>query len=143
MNYKFNKYVYIEKFNHFEAIRFNLTNLTNNEIFANFYEGLNNILDYNYLINKFGFNLIDMEANSFWRIFIDKFFVSPSYYYMIFITIVWEIETYLFFGELLFVIGLIFCIISSYQKYTNMQKVFNYSEFFEVSEKRSFVNKHI
>ena len=78
--------MYIEKENVFMASKFDLLKLTNNEIISKYYSGISDIIDYNYLLNKFGFNLIDIKANSWINIFIDKFFFTPTYYYMVNIT---------------------------------------------------------
>jgi len=83
MNYKYNKYIFNEKENIFFPIKFDLSKFTNIEIINTFSNGIQNIIDYNFLLNKFGINVIDVKASSFLYILVQNLFFNPTYYYVV------------------------------------------------------------
>ena len=88
LNYKLNKYTYLEKDNMLEPLRFDLCRYTNKEIFKLFKSGITNILDYNYLLNKFGFNQIHLPEANIFGVLANQIFYSPPVYYIVYIIII-------------------------------------------------------
>ena len=77
-----NKYIYIEADQVFESIKFDITELTNKQIISTFSSGITNILDYNYLLNKFEKNVIEMHTKNFYK-YLLEIFINPTFLYQV------------------------------------------------------------
>jgi len=117
--FKNNKYIYLKSINNFSSVQFDLRRLTNAEIHNNFSNGVKNLCEYNYLLNKFGENLIKMKDKTFSKILYNKFF-TPLIIYRIFIVIIW--------------------VISSYQKYLNYKRIFNNNDLYEIPKMEDVID---
>jgi len=77
-----NKYIYIETDNVFESIKFDISGMKNKEIIATYSSGITSILDYNYLLNKFEKNSIEMEIKGFLAFLLQVFF-NPIFLFQV------------------------------------------------------------
>lgn len=127
--FKNNKYIYLENSNQFRTVEMNL-NLKNSEIHRFYSKGISNIEEYNYLLNKFGENIMKMKSKSYLNIILKKIF-TPINLYTIFVIILWTNQGYLNFAFVVFIFSFLMLLITSYQKYSNYKKICNYSEISE------------
>ena len=124
LNFRHNKYIYMENSNSFTPILFDLSKFRNNEIHKKFglkqirihnsnseYDqfeyttsnlGIKNIEEYNYLLNKFGMNQIEMKYKSLCLIFIEQL-IHPFYAYQIYAIVVWIYDKYFYFSYILII----------------------------------------
>jgi hypothetical protein len=128
--FKNNKYIYLENIEKFRSVEMNL-NIKNSEIHDFYCNGISEIKEYNYLLNKFGENILKMKSKSYLNIIIKKLF-NPIYLYNIFALIVWIFEEYYYFAFVVFTFSFFSLLITSYQKYTNYRNICNYSELLDV-----------
>jgi len=129
--FKNNKYIYLNSINNFTAVQFDLRKFTYNEINDFFSNGIKNIFEYNYLLNKFGENVIKIKNNSLNRIIFKKFF-SPLIIYTIFIMFIWIRAEYFSFSIVVASLSFILLMMSSHQKYLNYKRIFDKINFYEV-----------
>ncbi len=128
--FKNNKYIYMEYINKFRTVEINL-NLKNSEIHNLYSNGISDIRVYNYLLNKFGENIMKMKSKSYLNIIIKKLF-SKINLYNIFVLIIWFYEEYYSFGIVVFAFSFFSLLITSYQKYSNYKRICNYNELIDI-----------
>ena len=137
--YKNSKYMYLESIKGFASVQFDLTKFTNLEIYQNFSEGVKTIMEYNYLLNKYGENIMKMEDKTFSKIILKKFF-TPLIIYRIFIVFIWiKIEYYSFLIVVL-AISIALLLITSYQKYSNFKRIFNDNYLYEIPKMEEVIH---
>ncbi len=129
--FKNNKYIYLESICGFAAVQLDLGKFTNAEIYKNFSEGVKSLAEYNYLLNKFGENMMRMKEKTLFQIVGKKFF-TPLIIYRIYIVFIWIVNKYYSFLIVVAVLSIILLLISSYQKYLNYKRVFNKNDSFEI-----------
>lgn len=127
--FKNNKYIYLESTKKFRTVEMNL-NLKNSEIHRYYNKGISNIKEYNYLLNKFGENIMKMKSKSYLNIILKKIF-TPINLYTIFVLSIWCYEDYFNYSFVIFILSFLMLLITSYQKYSNYKKIYNYSEMSE------------
>jgi magnesium-transporting ATPase (P-type) len=88
--------------------------------------GLKNIHEYNYLINKFGRNVIEMEYKSFTRIFLEQL-IHPFFIYQIYAVVIWELDNYTYFSYVIVSCTLIIILVNSHHTYTNYKRILNFN----------------
>jgi magnesium-transporting ATPase (P-type) len=88
--------------------------------------GLKNIYEYNYLINKFGRNVIEMEYKSFTRIFLEQL-IHPFFIYQIYAVVIWELDNYTYFSYVIVSCTLIIVLVNSHHIYTNYKRILNFN----------------
>ena len=86
-----NKYMYIEADNCFESIKFDISELTNKEVISTYgkLDGISNIIDYNYLLNKFERNTIEMETKGFLA-YLSSVFYNPVFLFQVKIKVIFR-----------------------------------------------------
>jgi hypothetical protein len=124
--YRHNKYLYNENEKYFESVRFNLIKYTNNEIYEFFGKGICDILDYNYLLNKFGLNALNLSTKSFFTIFLEQI-IQPFYLYQVISMIIWIKSEYFNFLVLVLIMMTIMLIINTCQNYKNYIKIYHFA----------------
>lgn len=124
--FKNSKYIYLEAQSAFSAVAFHLGKFTNMEIHEKFSDGVNEILDYNYLLNKFGENIMKLKNKTFLSIILKRI-IKPLSLYQLFTIFFWMlIQEYFFYIVILFFYTILL-LITSYQRYINYRKIFNES----------------
>lgn len=126
INYRHNKYIYNEKECVFEPIKLDLTKYKNREIHDIFGKGLNDVFDYNYLLNKFGTNVLNLKSKSFFRTFLEQLF-HPFYIYQIVSIAIWIRTGYYSFCLVVICLMAIILIINTFQNHKNSKNIFYYS----------------
>lgn len=120
--YRHNKYYLNEIDNSLVPIVFDLTSHTTEEIHNTYGRGLSDMFDYNYLLNKFGKNVIELKAKSFVILLFEQIF-HPFYIYQIVSIVIWCKTGYFYFMTIVIVLLLVTLIINTTQKldtYKNM-----------------------
>ncbi len=120
--FKNNKYIYIEQDQKFITARFDL-DYKNHEIYELFSNGIENLEDYNYLLNKFGENQLKMRNKRFFIIFLKKIKKIFSLYIFL-VVLIWIQIGYQFFWCVI-ICHLVLILMTTDQKYKNHQKLFN------------------
>ena len=100
----------------FTSSKFELNKFTHNEIFAFFGEGIKDIKEYSYCLNKFGFNLINFETKSIIQIFIGQL-IRPLYIYQIYSVQDWYRINYNSFATITLILIIVILTIDSWHKY--------------------------
>jgi magnesium-transporting ATPase (P-type) len=125
--FKNNKYFYSDIKNIFVPLLFNLNEFSNKEIHEKYSNGINDIKQYNYLLNKFGENIMRMKNKTFLKIMLKRI-LKPLSLYLLWTIFFWMlIKVYYFYPVILFFF-IVIILITSYQKYLNYKKVFNDNE---------------
>lgn len=151
--FRHNKYLYIENTSTFIPLTLELNKFKNNEIHRKFgfkrkenWEneksfsnsdkglflsnqvsvGLKNIHDYNYLLNKYGRNVIEMEYKSFSRIFFEQL-IHPFFIYQIYAVFIWELDNYTYFSYVIVSCTLIIVLVNSHHTYSNYRRILNFN----------------
>ena len=88
-----NKYVFIDETQTFYPIHFDIVKFKNNEIHEFFKNGIKNVLEYNYLLNKYGKNYVFQINQSFVGLLFTKSIKVFNIYQLI-VTIIWLIQDY-------------------------------------------------
>ena len=91
-----------------------------------FSQGINSVVQYNYCLNKFGYNSIEFESKSLFNIFI-LHVKQPLYIYQFFSIGYYFWIGYYQFGIIVLVIILIIQYMDSYQVYTNYRRILSFS----------------
>ena len=126
LEFRNNVYIYLEHDNCFTTPNFELFKYTNKEIHHVFERGISTAKEYNYCLNKFDLNRINMENKSFINIFIGHLF-QPLYLYQIFSISIWYYTGYYSFaGITVFMISVILLTVS-YQTFNNYRKILTFS----------------
>jgi len=122
--FKNNKYVYSEEQNSFLPVQLNLKDFTNNEIHENFSGGINDLREYNYLLNKFEENIMKLKDISVLEIILKRL-LKPFNFYQLFIILFWGfVDIYYFFIIVIF-FHFSLIMITSIQRYNSYKKIFN------------------
>jgi len=125
--YRNNNYEYDEYLHKFKASYFCLSNLTNVDIHDKFGDGLKNLTDYNYALNKFGLNEIITLKTGYFQFFF-KQIAHPFYVYQIFTFIAWTINDYYSFMIIVIVLIVIVIVKNAYLSYINWTHIFSIEE---------------
>jgi magnesium-transporting ATPase (P-type) len=120
-------------------VQFDLTKFTNLEIYENFSEGVKTIMEYNYLLNKYGENIMKMEDKTFSKIILKKF-LTPLIIYRIFIVFIWIKIGYYSFLIVVAVLSISLLLITSYQKYLNFKRIFNDNYLYEIPKMEEVIH---
>ena len=137
--FKNNKYIYLEKEKTFIFQKFILDKFTNKQIFETFGVRPQTFLEYNYLLNKFGKNLIFIYVKSFIRIFLEQMY-NPLYIYQIFSCILWFNDEYSSFAVLIIICTFLILLLNTYYIHKNNLKISNIPIGSQVYIKRNFVS---
>lgn len=124
--FRHNRYFYIDQNRSFCPLKFDLKNFTNKEIHMKFSEGIKSIKDYNFLLNKFDLNEINLDNKSFFMILILNF-LRMIYLYQIFSVIIWYRIDYYSFATVVLITTIIIVIINSYENWKNYKRLSIYS----------------
>jgi magnesium-transporting ATPase (P-type) len=126
--FRHNKYLYNRDKKEFESVKMSFNKFSNNFIHKTFGGGLSSILDYNYLLNKFGKNIIELEGKSFFRILLGQLF-HPFYLYQIYSIIVWIKTNYYSFCIVVIISAGIILTVNSLQNFNNYKRILNFTYF--------------
>ena len=129
----------MEKERVFISINFELNKFRHEEIHQFFGKGFNCIKEFSYCRNKFGLNLIKLEAKSFLGIFF-KQVIHPLYLYQIFSISDLYYISYYSFATITLIITIFILLINSWQQFYNHKKIENFTLNFESTIIRKFVN---
>ncbi len=154
--FRYNKYLYLESENCFTPLIFDLTKYSNYEVHKVFGIkgkfknnktlskeeslsgiGIKNIKDYNYLLNKYGENLIAMRHKSFIIIFLEQLF-SPFYIYQIYAIFVWTFICYTSFAYIVLLCTIIILLVNSRLNHLNYKKILNFNHSVPAYVQREF-----
>jgi cation-transporting ATPase 13A2 len=120
--YRHNKYIYLENEKRFLSLRSNLTLYTNSEIHTNFKSGIHKLVDYNYQLNKFDFNSINLKARSFIYLLMLQL-LHPFYAYQLVTVAIWIKTEYTEFLAIILFFFVISVLMNTYQNYINHNMV--------------------
>jgi hypothetical protein len=140
--FRHNRYIFIESDNCLSPVNFDLCSFKNKEIHENYGRGLRNIAEYNYLLNKHGFNEIAMKSKSFCRIFLEQL-LYPLYLYQIYVQIIWNKESYYSFAIITFICSLIILLINTHHTHKNYNKIMSFNNKTPATVKRNFVRSFL
>jgi hypothetical protein len=118
--------MYLEKDNVMTSIRFEFKKFSNKEIHDNFGNGITNVKEYCYNLNKFGMNTINFESKSWTNIFISQC-LQPLYLYQIFSITNWYQLKYNSMATVILFLMIITLVVNSTQQYKNYQKILSFS----------------
>ena len=119
-------------------IKFDLSKYKNSYIYEKFADGITKIEDYNYLLNKFEYNEIEMRNKNFFNIFVDNL-INPLYMYQIYAQISWYKESYHSFSIVVFILSFVILLINSYYKYKLYISILSQKHFFNGNVTRNIV----
>jgi len=126
--FKNNKYIYSEMKNSFVPVLFNLSEYSNNDIHNNFSNGINNLLEYNYLLNKFEENLMKLKDKTFFKIILKRI-LRPASLYQVSTILFWMFIHIYYLYPVIIIFYTLLLFVTSYQKYMNYKKIFNEDDF--------------
>lgn len=132
------KYIYLDSIKGFSAVQLDLRKFTNMQIYEKFSDGIKNLKEYNYLLNKFGENIMKMKDKTFFKIIGKKLF-TPLIIYRIFIVVIWIKINYYSFLTVVGLISTLLLLVTSYQKYLNYKRVFNENDSYEIPKMEEVV----
>jgi len=122
-SYKNNSYEFDETLNKFKPIFFFLGNLTNIEIHDKLGEGLKNLTQYNYALNRYGLNEILSLKYTFFNFFI-KQIRHPFYIYQLICYVSCFLSDNIISLVFLLVLSGVIIFINAYLYYVNWEQIF-------------------
>jgi magnesium-transporting ATPase (P-type) len=126
IQYRNNTYIYLEDEKAFTSIRFELHKFSNLEILQKFSKGINNVMEYSYSLNKFGFNKVYFQSKSFFYIFMSQF-LHPLYLYQVYSITDFYVIKYYSFASVILILIIIILFVNSYQQHLNYCKILGFS----------------
>jgi cation-transporting ATPase 13A2 len=125
--FRYNKYIYLENDNLFMPLRSNLPLYTHTEIHSHFKNGMKKLIEYNYQLNKFDFNVIDLKPRSFIYILIMQI-LHPFYAYQVVSVAIWIKTGYTQFLAIICFFFVISILMNTYQNYINYNRVLRFNK---------------
>ena len=121
-SFKYNKYMYSDTLKTFLPIKFELSNYLNQELHTKFGEGIKNVSDYNFLLNKFGYNDTILKEKSFVTIFIEQL-LKKIYLYQIVSVFIWFYQSYYSMSIIVIILSLFIILVNTYYNFRNYKKL--------------------
>ncbi len=115
--YKNNIYHYIEKEQHFTAIKFELHGLKNQEIHLFYGKGYHNFKEFSYSMNKFRKFQMDTPNKNLFIIFLKN--LNHGYYFLQILSVmIWISYDYIYFSVIVLFLLFVLILLNSYLTYT-------------------------
>lgn len=124
--YKQNKYHYDTDLDLFIPSVFDLSKFQNKDIHRFFSKGIPNIGTYNYLLNKFGLNVIEMKEKNFFLIFLEQV-LNINYIYQFLMIGIWYKYEYYYFPSIVISISLITILVNSINTSVSYKKILQFA----------------